>query len=77
MAASGAVASTNSRFGYTVPSRVMVSCACQFSPPMKPCVAEGIETPEQLRYAREMGFTNVQGFILSRESVTPTTHRSN
>lgn len=29
-------------------------------------VAEGIETPEQLRYAREMGFTNVQGYILSR-----------
>ncbi|WP_037504241.1 putative bifunctional diguanylate cyclase/phosphodiesterase [Sphingobium bisphenolivorans] len=29
-------------------------------------VAEGIETAEQLRYAREMGFTNVQGFILSR-----------
>ena len=29
-------------------------------------VAEGIETEEQLRYAREMGFTNVQGFILSR-----------
>ncbi|HJT40350.1 MAG TPA: EAL domain-containing protein [Sphingobium sp.] len=29
-------------------------------------VAEGIETEEQLRYAREMGFTNVQGFVLSR-----------
>lgn len=29
-------------------------------------VAEGIETEEQLRYAREMGFTNVQGFLLSR-----------
>ena len=28
-------------------------------------VAEGIETEEQLRYAREMGFTNVQGFVLS------------
>jgi EAL domain-containing protein (putative c-di-GMP-specific phosphodiesterase class I) len=29
-------------------------------------VAEGIETEEQLRYARDMGFTNVQGFVLSR-----------
>lgn len=29
-------------------------------------VAEGIETEEQLRCAREMGFTNVQGFVLSR-----------
>jgi EAL domain-containing protein (putative c-di-GMP-specific phosphodiesterase class I) len=29
-------------------------------------VAEGIETEEQLRYAREMGFTNVQGFVLSK-----------
>jgi predicted signal transduction protein with EAL and GGDEF domain len=29
-------------------------------------VAEGIETEDQLRYAREMGFTNVQGFVLSR-----------
>ncbi|WHO40402.1 EAL domain-containing protein [Sphingobium sp. AP49] len=29
-------------------------------------VAEGIETEEQLRYAREIGFTNVQGFVLSR-----------
>jgi len=29
-------------------------------------VAEGIETEEQLRYARETGFTNVQGFVLSR-----------
>lgn len=29
-------------------------------------VAEGIETEDQLRCAREMGFTNVQGFILSR-----------
>ena len=29
-------------------------------------VAEGIETEEQLRYARELGFTNVQGFVLSR-----------
>ncbi|MGC4250625.1 MAG: EAL domain-containing protein [Sphingobium sp.] len=29
-------------------------------------VAEGIETEEQLRYANEMGFTNVQGFVLSR-----------
>ncbi|MES2173237.1 MAG: EAL domain-containing protein [Pseudomonadota bacterium] len=29
-------------------------------------VAEGIETEEQLRYAREVGFTNVQGFILSK-----------
>jgi predicted signal transduction protein with EAL and GGDEF domain len=29
-------------------------------------VAEGIESEEQLRYAREVGFTNVQGFILSR-----------
>ena len=29
-------------------------------------VAEGIETEEQLRYAREVGFTNVQGFVLAR-----------
>nr|MBA4771012.1 EAL domain-containing protein [Sphingobium sp.] len=29
-------------------------------------VAEGIETEEQLRYAQEAGFTNLQGFILSR-----------
>ncbi len=29
-------------------------------------VAEGVETAEQLRYARETGFTNVQGFVLSR-----------
>lgn len=29
-------------------------------------VAEGIETEEQLAYARETGFTNVQGFVLSR-----------
>ncbi|MEJ7933571.1 EAL domain-containing protein [Sphingobium sp. AN558] len=29
-------------------------------------VAEGIETQEQLNYARETGFTNVQGFVLSR-----------
>ncbi len=29
-------------------------------------VAEGIETEDQLRCAREMGFTNVQGFVLSR-----------
>jgi len=29
-------------------------------------VAEGIETDDQLRCAREMGFTNVQGFVLSR-----------
>ena len=29
-------------------------------------VAEGIESEEQLRYAREVGFTNVQGFVLSR-----------
>ncbi|KFG92087.1 Histidine kinase [Sphingobium herbicidovorans NBRC 16415] len=29
-------------------------------------VAEGIETEEQLRYAREMGFSNVQGFVLSK-----------
>lgn len=29
-------------------------------------VAEGIETEEQLRYAQEMGFTNVQGYVLSR-----------
>ncbi len=29
-------------------------------------VAEGIETEEQLRYARELGFSNVQGFVLSR-----------
>jgi diguanylate cyclase (GGDEF)-like protein len=33
-------------------------------------VAEGIETEEQLRYSRETGFTNVQGFALSR----PITH---
>ncbi|KKW92462.1 putative bifunctional diguanylate cyclase/phosphodiesterase [Sphingobium chungbukense] len=29
-------------------------------------VAEGIETEEQLRYARETGFTNVQGFVLCK-----------
>lgn len=29
-------------------------------------VAEGIETEDQLRYAREVGFTNVQGFVLSK-----------
>jgi diguanylate cyclase (GGDEF)-like protein len=29
-------------------------------------VAEGIENEEQLRYAREAGFTNVQGFMLCR-----------
>ncbi|MET0362169.1 MAG: EAL domain-containing protein [Sphingobium sp.] len=29
-------------------------------------VAEGVETEEQLRYARETGFTNVQGYVLSR-----------
>ncbi|WP_420143743.1 putative bifunctional diguanylate cyclase/phosphodiesterase [Sphingobium sp.] len=29
-------------------------------------VAEGIETEEQLRYAREVGFTNVQGFVLAK-----------
>jgi diguanylate cyclase (GGDEF)-like protein len=29
-------------------------------------VAEGIETEEQLQSARDMGFTNVQGFVLSR-----------
>lgn len=29
-------------------------------------VAEGIETEEHLRYARESGFTNVQGYILSK-----------
>ncbi|MGE4322581.1 MAG: putative bifunctional diguanylate cyclase/phosphodiesterase [Sphingobium sp.] len=29
-------------------------------------VAEGIETQEQLNYARATGFTNVQGFVLSR-----------
>lgn len=29
-------------------------------------VAEGIETEEQLRYAQDAGFTNLQGFILSR-----------
>ncbi len=29
-------------------------------------VAEGIETEDQLAYAREAGFTNVQGFVLSR-----------
>src|SRR3546814_3966719 len=29
-------------------------------------VAEGIETDDQLRCAHEMGFTNVQGFVLSR-----------
>lgn len=29
-------------------------------------VAEGIETEEQLAYAREAGFTNVQGFVLSQ-----------
>lgn len=29
-------------------------------------VAEGIETEDQLRCAHEMGFTNVQGFVLSR-----------
>ncbi|MEC3911720.1 EAL domain-containing protein [Sphingobium sp. CR2-8] len=29
-------------------------------------VAEGIESEEQLRYAREVGFTNVQGFVLAR-----------
>lgn len=29
-------------------------------------VAEGVETAEQLRYARETGFTNVQGYVLSR-----------
>ena len=29
-------------------------------------VAEGIETEEQLRYAQDAGFTNLQGFILGR-----------
>jgi diguanylate cyclase (GGDEF)-like protein len=29
-------------------------------------VAEGIETEEELRYARDIGFTNVQGFVLAR-----------
>ena len=29
-------------------------------------VAEGIENEDQLRYARETGFTNVQGFVLAR-----------
>ncbi|WP_295187912.1 EAL domain-containing protein [uncultured Brevundimonas sp.] len=29
-------------------------------------VAEGIENEEQLRYAQDAGFTNLQGFILSR-----------
>src|SRR3546814_20017004 len=29
-------------------------------------VAEGIETDDQLRCAHEMGFTNVQGFVLIR-----------
>ena len=29
-------------------------------------MAEGIETEEQLRYARETGFTNVQGFVLCK-----------
>lgn len=29
-------------------------------------VAEGIETEEQLRYAQQAGFTNLQGFVLSR-----------
>ncbi|BDD65478.1 hypothetical protein Sj15T_04990 [Sphingobium sp. TA15] len=34
-------------------------------------VAEGIETDDQLRCAREMGFTNVQGFVLSRPVPAP------
>lgn len=29
-------------------------------------VAEGIETPDQLQWAREAGFTNVQGYLFSR-----------
>lgn len=29
-------------------------------------VAEGIETEEQLRYAREVGFTNIQGYVLAQ-----------
>ena len=36
-------------------------------------VAEGIETEDQLRYAREAGFTDVQGYLMcepqSREAV--------
>src|SRR3546814_2911310 len=29
-------------------------------------VAEGVETDDQLHYAREAGFTNVQGYLLRR-----------
>jgi diguanylate cyclase (GGDEF)-like protein len=33
-------------------------------------VAEGIETQDQLRHAREAGFTNVQGYLFSRPVVS-------